>query len=330
MNDCGPVFVVGMNGSGTSMMLDSLGRHPDLYAVPHETLMMPYIIEQARRFGNLEVDENFFAYGRFALDQMPVLRRITGTDRLELPGNWLAQPRTVAGVFDGIFGSLAVGQNTRRWCEKTPDHVQHIRTLAEVFPDAGFVHMIRDGREVAASISRRQLRHPELVMYRWKKLVAEGRAAGAGIGNRYLEVRYEDLTSDPRAQMQRLCRFLQVRFTDEILQSRLPQNPNRKQLPRGELGAISPNPVKWPNYFDSATVRRLEEIGGRMLGELGYEVRTVSGDDEPKWWQKKLWRAMDFLRYTWAQKKRSRRYNSWPKLARKIYFSFKEYRSKRF
>jgi hypothetical protein len=249
---------------------------------------------------------------------------------LDLPHNWLDMPRTVAGLFDGIFGSLAARQGKRRWCEKTPDHVQHISTLSAVFPHASFVHMIRDGREVASSISRRQLRHPELVIFRWKKLVEEGRSAGNRLGDRYLEVRYEDLTADPRTQMQRLCDFLNVEFIDQVLQSRLPQNPNRKHLPKGELGEISANPVKWPRYFDLATVHRLEEIAGRMLHDLGYEVETARGDDAPNWWQRKLWRALDFLRYNLEQKKRSRYYNSWPKLLRKMYFSFKEYRTKRF
>ena len=330
MVDCQPVFIVGMNGSGTSMMLDSLGRHPQLYAVPHETLMMPYIIGQAARFGDLEKDENFLAYGRFALDQMPVLRRITGTDRIELPANWLEMPRTVAGVFHGIFGSFAAAEGKRRWCEKTPDHVQHIEILSEVFPNASFVHMIRDGREVASSISRRQHRHPEMVIYRWKQLVREGRSAGAALGSRYLEIRYEALTTNPEEQMRRLCSFLDVEFSDQVLQSRMPQNPRRRRLAQGTLGTISANPVKWPDYFDSASVRRLERIGGRMLAELGYEVRTAAGDDAPSWWQRKVWRLSDFLRYHLALKKRSRAYNSWPKVLGKMYFSFKEYRSKRY
>jgi hypothetical protein len=330
MNDCQPVFIVGMNGSGTSMMLDSLGRHPELYAVPQETLMMPYIITQAQRFGNLGDDQNFLAYGQFALRQMPALRHTKAVDAIELHDNWLSMPRTIAGVFDGIFGSLAATQGKRRWCEKTPDHVQHIRTLADVFPNSSFVHMIRDGREVASSISRRQLRHPELVIYRWKRLVQEGRSAGALLGGRYLEIRYEDLTADPRRQMQRLCEFLQIPFDEQVLQSRMPQDPRRKRLAQGSLGTISTNPVKWPSYFDAPTLRRLEGIGGRMLTELGYEVRTAAGDGEPTWWQKKRWRAMDFLRYHIELKKKSRRYNTWPKMLGKMYFSFKEYWSKRY
>lgn len=327
---CDPVFVVGMNGSGTSMMLDSLGRHPELYAVPDETHMMPYIISRAHRFGNLEDDENFTAFGRFAIEQMPVLQRFTGKDEPALPEDWLSLPRSIAGVFHGIFGSLAAGKNKYRWCEKTPDHVQHIELLSGTFPGARFVHMIRDGREVAYSIGRRQKRQPELVIYRWKKLVETGRAAGAKLPGRYLEVRYEDLTQDARQQMGKVCNFLQLEFAGEVLQSRMPQSPDRKRSSTGEVGAISSNPLKWPDHFDSAAVRRLEEISGRTLDELGYAIRTEAGDRDPDRLQQKYWRALDFLRHTLERKKTSKRYDSWRKIARKTLFSFKEYRSKRY
>ncbi|MGH8494923.1 MAG: sulfotransferase [Gammaproteobacteria bacterium] len=329
-SSCEPVFVVGMNGSGTSMMLDSLGRHPELYALPDETHMMPYIISQAHRFGSLEDDGNFTSYGRFAIEQMPVLERISGGAKPDLPPDWLSLPRSVAGVFDGIFGSLAARHGKRRWCEKTPDHVQHIEMLSAAFPGARFVHMIRDGREVACSIHRRQHRQPELIVYRWKKLVRMGRAAGSKLPGRYLEIRYEDLTQDPRQQMRSICEFLQLEFADEVLHSRLPQNPQRKRLEKGEVSVIAANPTKWQDYFDSAAVRRLEGIAGQMLDELGYEVRTETGDRDPGRWQLKYWRAVDFLRHTMERKNTVKRLDSWRKLARHALFSMKAYRSKRY
>jgi hypothetical protein len=201
--------------------------------------------------------------------------------------------------------------------------------LAEVFQKARFVHMIRDGREVACSLTRRQRRHPELVIYRWKKVVELGRAEGARLGNRYLEVNYEKLTLDPKAQMERVCEFLQLEFDERVLQSRMPQSPGKKQLAKGELGAISQNPLKWERYFDSKTLRKLELIGGRMLEDLGYDVANVAGDNDPGWLQKRYWRAVDFLRVTNDRRKTSKYYDSWNKIARKILFSFKEYGSKR-
>lgn len=323
-----PVFVVGMNGSGTSMMLDCLGRHPDLYAVPQETLMMPHIIAQAPRFGDLRIDEAFLSYWQYAIDQMPVLRRIRGGNDPEIPVDWQSYPRTVAGVFEGLFGSLAKVEGKRRWCEKTPDHVQHIEMLSRVFPGAQFVHMIRDGREVACSISRRQKRHPELIIYRWKKLIELGRGDGAKLDGRYTEVRYEELTRDPRTQMERVCEFLHLDFSEKVLQSRMPQSPGRKRLNAGELGSISRNPSKWQGYFDTGSVRRLERISGRTLEALGYPVE-LSGDSDPNWLQKRYWRAIDFLRLAVNRKTTQPKYNSWVKVLRKAVYSFKEYRTKR-
>ena len=54
-----PVFVVGMNGSGTTMLLDSLGRHPALYAFPKETRLIPYLMSRVSTYGDLTVDANF-------------------------------------------------------------------------------------------------------------------------------------------------------------------------------------------------------------------------------------------------------------------------------
>jgi hypothetical protein len=329
-NVCEPVFVVGMNGSGTSMLLDSLGLHPKLYALPDETHMMPYIIQHSDRFGDLNVDDNFREYWQFAIDQMPALQRFNSGVKPDIPTNWQTYPRTVAGVFDGLFSCFAAKQGKRRWCEKTPDHVQHMRGFSAIFPQARFIHIIRDGREVACSINRRQHRNPELIIYRWKKLVEMGRGEGAKLLDKYLEVRYEDMTSDPRREMAKLCRFLEVEFDEQVLLSRMPESPVRKELSRGEIGKISENPLKWPAYFDAKTVRQLEQVGGRMLHNLGYRVQTVAGDRNPSWIQQRIWRANDFLRLVRIRMKTRKNYDSWLKVGRNILVSYKAYRSKRY
>jgi hypothetical protein len=327
--ECEPVFVVGMNGSGTSMMLDSLGRHPELFAVPGETLMMPYIISNAGRFGDLSVDRNFRKYWQFAIDHMPVLQRDNEGKPLTIPGDWHAFPRTVGGVFDGIFSSLAKKVNKRRWCEKTPDHVQHLPVLAATFPRAKFIHLIRDGREVACSVNRRQKRQPELVIYRWKQLVRLGRSDGARLGDRYTELRYEDLTSSAEDEMRRVCQFLDLPFANEVLLSRMPQSPRKKRLAKGDLGEITSNPTKWPAYFDHRTVRRLESIGGSLLTDLGYVSGDTAGDRNPPLFKRKFWRAADFLSLTAARLKTSRGPGSKRKVLRKVVLSFKQYLTKR-
>jgi hypothetical protein len=318
-----------MNGSGTSMMLDSLGRHPELYALPDETHMMPYIIAQQDRFGDLMIDSNFRGYWQFAIDNLPVLQKRNGGIKPEIPSNWNDYARSVEGVFNGIFSTLAAAQGKQRWCEKTPDHIQHIALLAEIFPRSRFIHMIRDGREVACSISRRQMRAPELVIYRWKKLLEMGRHAGAALGDRYTELKYEDLTRDPRGEMQKLCAFLNLDFDESVIQSRMPQSGERKRLADGELGEISENPTKWPDYFDRDSLQRLERIGGDMLASLAYPVETTAGDVDPGSVKRTYWRITDFFRLTRFRMRTNKNYDSLSKAARNMAFSYKAFRSKR-
>jgi hypothetical protein len=54
-----PVFIVGMNGSGTTMMLDHLGRHPELFGFKTETYILPHYLLVEAKYGDLKVDGNF-------------------------------------------------------------------------------------------------------------------------------------------------------------------------------------------------------------------------------------------------------------------------------
>ena len=116
-------------------------------------------------------------------------------------------------VLDAVFLHFAAGEGKQRWCEKTPQHAQHIVALAMRFPAARFIHVIRDGRDCAVSFHRRWKRQPELTVFRWKKMVSVGREQGRRLGaGRYLEVRYEDLTAEPEFALRRICVFLGLPF----------------------------------------------------------------------------------------------------------------------
>ena len=166
-----PVFIVGMNGSGTTMLLDSLGNHPDLYAYPRETRLIPNLIHNVDRYGDLNNDENFLRLWHAVLG-IPAFRgKKYKSPKPPLPANWRDFPRNLAAVLDAVFRYFALTHGKIRWCEKTPQHVQHLQNLHAVFPGAKFIHIIRDGRDCAASFHRRWRRQPELTIYRWKKVI---------------------------------------------------------------------------------------------------------------------------------------------------------------
>lgn len=280
----GPVFVVGMNGSGTTMMLDHLGQHPELYAFRIETYVLPYFLKAERKYGDLERDSNFLKLWNNMRSAFP-FRRANAGKALDLPSNWADAQRSAAGVFDRIMQEFAQRDGKKRWAEKTPMHVLHIAKLAECFPTSCFIHMVRDGRDCAASDHRRWGRHPAATIFHWKHVVEEGRCQGFRIGGRYLEMRYEDLTNDPPRHMRRACEFVGLEFDERVLcmSRRRPQETGRKST------MIVQNQHRNREYFSDSRLRSLEEIAGGRLAELGYEPRFTAGEAHPSrvvqaWW----------------------------------------------
>jgi hypothetical protein len=290
---CEPVFIVGMNGSGTTMLLDCLGRHPELYAFPEETRLIPYLMAREASYGDLSMDENF----RRLWDEvrsLPVFREANGNVPVPLPDNWRDRRRGLASILDAVFRHFAANQGKLRWAEKTPQHVQHIEALAAMFPRARFLHVIRDGRDCAVSFHRRWFRRPELTIFRWKKVVAMGMAQGGKIGpSRYLEVRYEDLTAHPEPALRAICGFLDLPFDAAVLES---DQPYLVADPGGDGGGLRVNSGKWQRYFSERTRERLERIAGGMLARCGYETTRPNSDVDIAGWQRRYWATTEATR----------------------------------
>ena len=175
----GPVFIVGMNGSGTTMLLHSLGNHPDLYGFKRETRVLPYFIAHLHRYGNLDDDDNCLRLMR-DIYALRAFRQQNGGHPVPLPEDWATMPRDLASIVDTAFRYFAMKEHKNRWADKTPMHALHITELARLFPPARFVHVIRDGRDSAASFHRRWHRTPEVTIHRWKTVVREARRQGMG------------------------------------------------------------------------------------------------------------------------------------------------------
>jgi hypothetical protein len=286
-----PVFIVGMNGSGTTMLLDNLGRHPALYAFPKETRLIPYFIAHQDSFGNLHHDDNFKRLWIEVLG-LHAFQLVNNNTDVPLPKNWKDFPRSLAAVLDGAFTYFSRQAGKLRWCEKTPQHVQHIMPLAELFSQAKFIHMIRDGRDCAASLNRRWRRTPELTVYRWKNIVTNGSHQGLQLGNeRYLEVRYEDLTMSPEKWLRQICNFLNMPFDTAVLESAQPYMQTNKSGGK----SLQPNSGQWESYFEPKIRRKLEIISGNTLAKFGYNTNYPNSNDDISSLKRRYWSAKDAL-----------------------------------
>jgi hypothetical protein len=286
------VFIVGMNGSGTTMLLDHISSHSMLYGFPNETRFLPYFIRHHNRYGDLSIDRNFLELW----DDMrkSVVRRLgPGSRKIPLPEDWSIHPRSAASVFDQIMRMFALEKGVHIWCEKTPMYVHHLTLLSNAFPNARFLHIIRDGRDCAASFHRRWKFNPVRTIFRWKQAVRAGRAQGKLLGSRYLEVRYESLTHAPEMTFQEICEFLGIPFESTILNSAR----SRADKTRANMQVVAPNVKTASQYFDAKQLAKIECIAGQCLTDLGYICDHHStGNKDPSRFALRWWEAVDDLR----------------------------------
>jgi len=278
------------------MLLDSLGRHPELYAFPKESRLIPYLAASQKRHQDLSDDRTFRALWESVLS-LSAFEQANGNCKLTLPADWQDCPRDLGSVLNKIFCQFAALEGKLRWCEKTPQYAQHIELLGQLFPHAKFVHVIRDGRDCAASFNRRWLRSPVLTMYRWKSLVSECRRQAALLPpDQYMEVSYENLTAEPEVWLRRICIFLKVPFSTVILQSSRPYfRPSGEIDAADTVPALQINSGHWQRYFSPEIQRQLELIGGRALHECGYATLFPESDHNPSQLEKRILSARDAL-----------------------------------
>lgn len=259
-------------------MLDS---HPRL-AVPRES---HFIVGLAPRRGRPSptVDE-VIAHRRFSLlDVDPDALRAAVAEH---------PPRDYAELISTVFSTYAVAQGKERWGDKTPGYAQHIPMLADLFPTAQFIHIMRDGREVAASLVEQQWGPRTAIdgAYWWRSKVRSGRRDGRSLpAPRYVEVRLEDLVADPEAHLRRLCTFLGEEYSAEML--RYPDRMGRPGARESEVGGqhLTKPPTAdlrdWRAGRGPLEQEAIESVCGPLLAELGYSAResTTRGVAYARW-----------------------------------------------
>lgn len=200
---------------------------------------------------------------------------VTGDfERPRVEDNFCTLPRAEVVAWmhrcaDDLMGHLVARTGKRRWGEKTPAHVFHISLIDEVYPGSQFVHIIRDGRDVVRSLLNTPWA-PGGVHWcacRWRDSVTAGREAGDRLGPaRYLELRYEELTSTPRPVLERLCAFLGEPLAESMLEFHKPENNSWGLATRG----IQKRPINQYRQLRLHEKLRLQWDAGGLLKQLGY------------------------------------------------------------
>ena len=259
-----PIFIVGVARSGTTWVLDLIGAHPLVAEV-----MESWMFTKDRGVGALFKQFDQGKEGLTSLVTRPELIR----EVKALTSTWLA---------------AALGPTHRFLVEKSPDHIDAMELIAEIYPGSKFIHVIRDGRDVAVSQAaaiRSWAPEWENVFgsvhksaVQWSRSVRRGQAAARAIGHRVKEIRYEQLHDDPVGSLTELFEFCEIPAGDELVKEICVKNNISEYKWAGEARFRRSGRVgDWRTRFNALDRFAFDLGGGTVLRELGYETSRT-------WW----------------------------------------------
>jgi len=278
VSDAPPIFVVGCPRSGTTMLRLMLDAHPSL-AIPPESHFIPLV---ARVHSRYEQPSGFDA-DHMAADVMRGLRFRDWQLPPEAVRSTIRErrPVTMAAAIECLFVAYADAHGKARWGDKTPGYSIELPLISELFPEAVFVHLIRDGRNVALSLMEvpRPPRSFAEAAQVWRHRVSTGRADGARLGaGRYLEVRYESLVEDPETALRQVCSLAALEYAPAMLdyhrEDPAASVPERNWGHHRNLARPPTSGLRdWRDRMGEADQRLFEAVAGDELSALGYERR---------------------------------------------------------
>ena len=273
------VFVVGCPRSGTTLLQRMLDAHSDLTVTNDTHFITRAAKQELRRDANPVLDddlvERVLSYHRFhrmGLERQDALSAARGA-------------KTYADFVSRLYDLTARQAGKTMSGEKTPDYCRRMPQLHRLFPHAKFLHIIRDGRDVALSTldwasagkgpGRWDLwgRDPVgtcALWWRWQ--VGNGRHDGALLGaSVYREVKYEDLVTQPEAALAHVCDFLDIPFDERM--PRFHEGKTRDAPGRSAKSAWL-GPVAglrdWREQMCAADAAVFDAISGDLLDSMGY------------------------------------------------------------
>lgn len=269
----GPLLIVGMQRSGTKLLRDLLNQHPEVGIPRVETHFIPWFV---RRYPEAPAVWDEQAFGRFYSD----FCRTTFFQNMRARGQTVSQDQLAEAVdapgWPGIFSAILrhfrpPGKpDDAVWGDKTPTYLSHMPLLKELFPEARFLHIIRDPRDYAMSVNKTWGKHMLRAAVDWRRGVERGRASGRLMGPDYKEVLYEELLLHPQETLADICSFVGLEFVQQMTE--LEETEERLGAAQGARHIVRDNTAKYLTQLSPAMQRRITEVVYPVASTLPYQL----------------------------------------------------------
>jgi len=255
-----PIFIVGCERSGTTMLRLILSSHKNI-AIPPQTKFFKKLYKRRLFFGDLSKQKNRHKLIKWFYDNHDHKTKIIdlGIDSTDVQGSLNNSGYTLGSFLSAIPKLYSKKLNKIRWGDKHPYYIKYLPQLYKLFPDAQVIHLIRDGRDAVASLKRMPWwkQNSIFAMLNWQEAIQKGKLAVAKYkSDQFMEIRYEELIDDPVDSVKSICGFLNEEYSDDLLKFQKLSNE-----------AVPDYKMKW----HSATKN---EINANSIGKWSKELET--------------------------------------------------------
>lgn len=268
-------FIVGAQRSGTTLLSVMMGQHPEIFmedrSVAFRLISVFKNAEEVLPY-NLEVDRNEFYQWLIRNDYKGRIDALLKTEEIK------RFPAVRALIESSISQRLQEHQCTY-WADKAPNLQVFLPDLLMLIPDAKIIHIVRDGRANAYSIARRSYQHLLWSAQHWVDMNVAGLINRDLIGaDRYHLVLYEQLLQEPEKTLEQVCEFLQLTYSDQMLQWSEGTVAEDKRYVKSTLDTEKID--RYRAEISMRQLRAIERIQGPLLRELGYELISNPAPDD--------------------------------------------------
>lgn len=284
----GPVYVAGLERSGTSLLYALLASHPNI-AMTRRTNMWTHFYDQ---YGELGDDDNLDR----CIDMMMQYKRLVklDPDGARLRREFRAGPPTYARLFALLEQQYADRVGRPRWGDKSLHTERYAEPIFAGYPGARILHMLRDPRDrFASSLTRWEVRRGGVGAgtAEWLTSVQLADRNRARFPDRYLVVRYETLASRPEETIREICAFIDEPYAPEVLQmggapTFRDQGSNSSYGAR-EAGVISTDSIgRYADVLSPRQIAFIHMVAADRMRSHGYEAEPVrlSASDRVRFW----------------------------------------------
>jgi hypothetical protein len=258
------LFVIGAPRSGTTL-LSGLLEHTK-YGVPFETQFIPKFFDKLGQYGNLSIKENFLHLINNILKERSAQRFIQDLD-LDAAFKNLSPDITYAKLVNYLASRRRGREGHTYWGDKTPWYLLRLDCLVELFPDAQFIFINRDGRDVALSLLEKDWGPNNIYSCAkyWQNMHEKHSSLLKTLeqNKQLISINYESLLAEPTHHVNKLYRFLGVKLEANVVE---------KLCER----IRADNTNKWKSKMSTKDVLLYDSVAGETLSKFGYEVNSTA------------------------------------------------------